>query len=94
METKKEMIIEIGITRMIDIEINFKTEVTEATEVTDMTEEIEVIEAIEVIEEEDKETMESKEIDNIISNQRKIDTKNKEPLEKWQKNKMKSIDFM
>lgn len=88
METKKEMIIEIGITRMIDIEINFKTE---ATEVTDMTEEIEVIE---VIEEEDKETMESKEIDNIISNQRKIDTKNKEPLEKWQKNKMKSIDFM
>ncbi len=91
METKKEMIIEIGTTRMIDIEINFKTEVTEVTEVIDTTEEIGVIEAIE---EEDKETMESKEIGNIISNQKKKDTKNKEPLEKWQKNKMKSIDFM
>ncbi len=86
------MIIEIDITRMIDIETNFKTEEIDMTE--DMTEEIEAIEAIGAIEEEDKEITESKEIDSITSNQKKKDTKNKALLEKWPKNKMKNIDFM
>lgn len=83
------MIIEIDITRMIDIETNFKTEEIDMTE--DM---IEAIEAIGAIEEEDKEITESKEIDSITSNQKKKDTKNKALLEKWPKNKMKNIDFM
>lgn len=84
-ETKKEMIIEIDITRMIDIETNFKTEAIDMTEET---------EEIGVIGEEDKETTESKEIENITSSQKKKDTKNKALLEKWLKNKMKNIDFM
>lgn len=79
------MIIEIDITRMIDIETNFKTEAIDMTEET---------EEIGVIGEEDKETTESKEIENITSSQKKKDTKNKALLEKWLKNKMKNIDFM
>lgn len=95
MVIKREMIIEIDTTRMIDTETSFKIEAKEV-------EEIEVIGAIDMIEvtvEEDKEIMENKEVGSITSNLRMKDIINKAHLERWgkrnsNKNKMKNIDFI
>lgn len=99
MVIKREMIIEIDTTRMIDIKISFKIEAKEAIEVIDMIEVIGAIDMIEVTVEEDKEIMENKGVESITNNLRMKDIINKGHLERWvkrnsNKNKMKNIDFI
>lgn len=99
MVIKREMIIEIDTTRMIDIKTSFKIEAKEAIEVIDMIEVIGAIDMIEVTVEEDKEIMENKGVESITNNLRMKDIINKGRLERWvkknsNKNKMKNIDFI